>query len=124
MLCLFYLICSGYNISCFVPSYVPGISIHIPVSGSHFRICSGLLVSRPDLRLRGEGYAPAYYHKFMTPSGRGIYSSVPRTRAYCTYLSVLIEIYFADVHAEAHKTLTSLMALLALGMTWFTRQKF
>lgn len=82
MLCLFYLICSGYNISCFVPSYVPGISIHIPVSGSHFRICSGLRVSRPDLRLRGESFAPAYYHRFMTPSGRGIYSSVPRTRAY------------------------------------------
>lgn len=45
----------------------------------------------------------------------GLHSSVPRIKVYYTYLSVPTMIYFADVPAKAHKTLTSLNKVTILG---------
>ena len=53
------LLCHGYIISCFLPSSISGISIHILVSGSRFWICFGLLVLCSGSCLRGEGGALA-----------------------------------------------------------------
>ena len=45
----------------------------------------------------------------------GLHSGVPRIKVYYTYLSVPAMIYFADVPAKAHKTLTSLNKVTILG---------
>ena len=63
--CLF---CSGYAVSCFVDFSTSGISIHILFLAHIFRFAlDNWLCS--DLRLRREGCALAYCHRFVTPSG-------------------------------------------------------
>lgn len=53
----------GYIISCFVPTSISGISIHMLVYGSHFRIFFELLVWCSDLCLRGEDDEPLHGRK-------------------------------------------------------------